>query len=521
MIALPNLMECLGLSSSRLPRPDCDIDNGIFFLQPDAPLTAGCMYLGTPAEIRELFSSVPAPAFPVTVFSAGQAPVPPELWSEGLNLISSDLSKEVLYNRLNRVYMHFARLHRVFADATHAAVSAQFMAELAAKHLENSPVFFLDSGYKVIASSLPSDLSAVAFPRFSSYIMSKLSADGYLAVDDVVSLNQFPSGTDGKHVFFKKIWKGEAPFCYFLVFFPSRMEITPYLRHTASGIHSELTKYFQAQVTTQEFSSEIHDFVSLLIRRRVRSTQEARTRLQLLGAPSFRYLTVMVLTFEGTPPVPTNYIAVQMQKAVPDSIVTTYEKDILILAPAGKSAEYPEFDRNTTEALLEACNGYMGIAFPVRSLLSLPTQYQDAKTSIACGRARFATRSSRIFWVHDFFIDRVLNLCSDTAHKDYHYGNLGYLCHPALITLLRYDRGHNTDFTKVLYQYLLCGQNIAECARKLFIHRNTLVNKLNKIEDIIGRSLDDSYFLHLLFFSYQAYTFSEEVLGKDILSLDK
>lgn len=66
-----------------------------------------------------------------------------------------------------------------------------------------------------------------------------------------------------------------------------------------------------------------------------------------------------------------------------------------------------------------------------------------------------------------------------------------YLCHPDLITLAQYDRDNNTDLLRTLEVYLSCGLNATETASEIFIHRNTLYQRLTKIESLIQGKLSN------------------------------
>ena len=65
------------------------------------------------------------------------------------------------------------------------------------------------------------------------------------------------------------------------------------------------------------------------------------------------------------------------------------------------------------------------------------------------------------------------------------------LCHEKLLALNRYDAKHETDHVKTLRTYLDSHMNVVHSANKLFIHRSTLIYRLNKIKEILDSSLDD------------------------------
>lgn len=76
-----------------------------------------------------------------------------------------------------------------------------------------------------------------------------------------------------------------------------------------------------------------------------------------------------------------------------------------------------------------------------------------------------------------------------------HYGasqiNGRHLCHPGLVQLWLYDSKNETELLITLREYLTTGLNATATAKHLFIHRNTLYQRLDKINQIIGADLND------------------------------
>ena len=76
-----------------------------------------------------------------------------------------------------------------------------------------------------------------------------------------------------------------------------------------------------------------------------------------------------------------------------------------------------------------------------------------------------------------------------------HYGttriNGRHLCHPDLVQLWMYDDENGTELLPTLQEYLISGLNATATARQLFIHRNTLYQRLEKIQQIITSDLND------------------------------
>ncbi len=64
-------------------------------------------------------------------------------------------------------------------------------------------------------------------------------------------------------------------------------------------------------------------------------------------------------------------------------------------------------------------------------------------------------------------------------------------CHPGMDILRHYDMENHTDLENTLYQYILLEQNTAETARQLFIHRNSLLYRLDKIQALTNLRLEN------------------------------
>lgn len=60
-----------------------------------------------------------------------------------------------------------------------------------------------------------------------------------------------------------------------------------------------------------------------------------------------------------------------------------------------------------------------------------------------------------------------------------------------VVQLWLYDSKNETELLITLREYLTTGLNATATAKHLFIHRNTLYQRLDKINQIIGADLND------------------------------
>ena len=86
------------------------------------------------------------------------------------------------------------------------------------------------------------------------------------------------------------------------------------------------------------------------------------------------------------------------------------------------------------------------------------------------------------------------------------------LCHKTFDVLSEYDKTHNCNLIDVLHEYIHSNCNISQTTNKLFLHRNTVIYRLKKIEELTGLSLNqpDSIFQLMLAFYLKGIIHSGE-----------
>ncbi len=68
---------------------------------------------------------------------------------------------------------------------------------------------------------------------------------------------------------------------------------------------------------------------------------------------------------------------------------------------------------------------------------------------------------------------------------------LGNFCSNTLFELRAWDAEHQTEYERTLKTYLLCGQSILATAQQMFIHKNTVIYRINKLKEQFGVDFGD------------------------------
>lgn len=120
-----------------------------------------------------------------------------------------------------------------------------------------------------------------------------------------------------------------------------------------------------------------------------------------------------------------------------------------------------------------------GISFPFSALDGIQEHYQQASIALEYGEPLAGALCS----IRDAalpYILHTLNTCIPAK-----------MLHPAIELLADYDRRHHSSYGQTLRVFLENGQSQVKTAAKLNIHRNTLLQRLGRLQEDFGIHLED------------------------------
>jgi sugar diacid utilization regulator len=135
------------------------------------------------------------------------------------------------------------------------------------------------------------------------------------------------------------------------------------------------------------------------------------------------------------------------------------------------------------------CQFHIGIGKWYQDSVHLNKSYQEAKMALQFGKVWL--ENNHIFHINDLGIfNLIIHL-----HKEILYD----FCEEYLSSLIESDEKLGTEYLKTLKAYFQYQGNINEVSEALYIHPNTLRNRLKKIEDMTGVYLQNNVdFLNLM-----------------------
>ncbi len=204
-----------------------------------------------------------------------------------------------------------------------------------------------------------------------------------------------------------------------------------------------------------------------------------------------------------------------LAEILPSSNVTFLgNRLILMYHSKDRLVGFPEKIRKELGAFLKEFDAFAGISNQTRNFEMIRTEYIIASNILNIAKRMRQDPDERIFLQEEYGVYYILHLCYKQFEQTFHHNNILYLTHPGLSALIRYDLKHNTNLREVLLCYLLNDRSLTKTAKLLFMHRNTTMNKINKITEIIEDDLEDSYIRQRLLFSCMLYDYCERYCYK-------
>ena len=131
----------------------------------------------------------------------------------------------------------------------------------------------------------------------------------------------------------------------------------------------------------------------------------------------------------------------------------------------------------------EKCRTRIGVSLPFHDISTLRSHFQEAVDAFEIGLQLDPENS--IFTFEDYGIYVMFRTVADRE-------DLSRYLHPALPKLAAYDADNNTNLEITLHTYLKYSCNTTDTAKALFLHRNSVIYRLRRVEELCDIDLGDT-----------------------------
>lgn len=180
----------------------------------------------------------------------------------------------------------------------------------------------------------------------------------------------------------------------------------------------------------------------------------------------------------------------KLTEQLPSSCVFHYDGGVVCIFNVTKSGGYNSAADHLAK-IIPSDPFTWGVSYEFTGLERVPEFYRQALTALETAEEAGRT--------HATMYQAACTLIS--AELKEIPGLQGYI-HPDLRRLEEVDRHGDSQYVHTLFEYLLCGGNYTDTAARLGLHRNSLIYRMSRIQEIISTDLSDHENRQLLFYSY-------------------
>ena len=186
-------------------------------------------------------------------------------------------------------------------------------------------------------------------------------------------------------------------------------------------------------------------------------------------------------------------VSMRLTNSIPNLRFTIHENNIAALLSLEDSPTISSEHLECLRTLAEQEHMYIGISHTFFRPESFAQYYAQAQKALELNERLSNTSPICLYSDVSFY---------DLLDHSQNCETLGVFCHPALTILNRYDAKNNSDLYHTLDIFLACGCSVKNTAQALFIHRNSLNYRLERIHTLTQINLNDSNLCFLLRMSF-------------------
>jgi hypothetical protein len=178
------------------------------------------------------------------------------------------------------------------------------------------------------------------------------------------------------------------------------------------------------------------------------------------------------------------FLGSEIEKQWQGSVCLMHKERLLILINLDRfeSADEQDFHRCLPVFLRESLL-VAGLSREFGAVSQLNAAYEQTEVALDFGIGQASTH-----WIHqfdDYAFAYMLKSCTGNFLEH-------QICSEKLLAVKKYDEEKHTEYYKTLSVYFQCRLNAAATAKKLFIHRSSLLNRLDRLTELFEINLDSN-----------------------------
>lgn len=423
-------------------------------------------------------------------------------------LLYSDDSFPTVFNKVLNIFHDFEAWDKNFHLALLQNRPLKELLALTSDYLVH-PMVILDRNFSLLGYVKPSETSDPIMDNILSagyvtpHTMTRLRQDGLISTSENAAnpmINYYCLAThDCYYSMMYRFTANNHIVGYALVFRCSMHPKTNYL-DLMNIISENLKLYFQQERFRCRSSSEIYEslFTEILEHPDASSKQYEDQVSFIPGLTIEGRFQLARISYEEQTEMPYSFVSWNLRNATPRWKPFVYQNALYVLCINNSRDELGVFLSPDQENLFRrSLNGVAftcGISNTFFSLMDLPTAVLQCNEAIRLGRMK-GYDPQEFYHFNDVFVLYILQELRKSIPTQ-------MLISPYYEVLKQYDRQNNTDLCDIFMHYLENGRSIGQTSNAIFLHRNTVQNKVKKAISVMDNECDNPQTMVAFILSY-------------------
>lgn len=378
-----------------------------------------------------------------------------------------------------------------------------------AENCLDNPIFILDTSYHIIIRShlAQADNSNIETHNGENYLLSDTInlMKKYKCIDNIYTTNNAFFHNSDQTLIFCPIRVNNITTAYICVlqskntFIESDLELTNILSKVLSIQFQKESLFISSSGLDEEY------YLMDLLINNIDNVEYIHKRLEHINFSLNENILILSIPFKQKyKDYRHNFGLKELITRVKNLLgncISTYYKDMIVFLVSNKCEQV--IDDSIKENLLEFLklnNLKCGISIVFKDLYNIKDFFYQSIYSLLI--SEHLKNENTILYFEDY-IEYYLFHMSKSTNNDLYKLNLLTLVHPWINKLIEFDKENKTELLKTLKAYFENNRHANSTSNKLNIHRSTFSYRFNKIQNLLGVSLNDSENLFKLELSFK------------------
>ena len=251
-------------------------------------------------------------------------------------------------------------------------------------------------------------------------------------------------------------------------------------------VAENLNLYFQQQRFRSRMSSEMYESILTEILDNP-SIDKQQFIDQLSFVPDLKmdgYFLLARLNYDNSAELPYSFVSWSIRNTLPFLKPFIYDNSLYILKTCSESNAFQPFltdgEKKSFKKIFKSGNFTCTISNLFFSLMDLSIAAMQCKEAMNIP----VTENENFYYFKDMLLKYMLKELKSTTL-------LPMIESPHYHILKQYDENQNTDLCELFMHYLQNGRNVNQTSAAVFLHRNTVLNKVKKAISVMQSGCED------------------------------